>query len=365
MRTQLVGHAVAAIGLATVAVAALQETSAPRKMEGGQEFRLTFTAVEGIEFPFETNAEAGGGGCAPPRMTDLGRGKTHDTCIPLAPQEIAVEPEPNKIHVDTDGDGKPDEVIKGTEGPVTFKLLYPDGEKSSYAVRLYGDGDRTWTFNRWCYMSGKVHGTTVVLIDENCNGLYGDLGVDRIVVGDGAFAHPLSPIVSLGGELYELEVERSGTRVRTRPYAGETGILDLTSEFRSKGKLLSAVVRNGSQYFDVGSRAGVKVPAGEYRLYSGAVSATPQLAHLRQGRMPSFQVEAGKTVAVEWGTPVSISFTHEFADRTVTIRPEAIHVLGESGEEYFAFKPMAFTPTVVVRDMRANSVVQKGTMWLG
>ncbi len=364
MRVQFAGCAAAVVAFGFVATALPQKAPARTAAES-QEFKLTFSAVDGIEFPFETTAEAGGGGCAPPKRSELRGGKTWDTCIPLVPQEIAVEPEAHKVGVDTDGDGKPDKEIKGDEGSVTFKVTYADGEKSSYAVRLYGDEEGTWTYDRWGFMSGKVEGQTVVLIDENGNGLYNDKGTDRIVIGDGVYAHPLSSIVNLGDELYELEVAPSGTRVRTRPYMGESGVLDLTSEFRSKGKLVSAVVRGATQYFDVARKGGVALPAGEYRLFSGAISAPPQLAHLKQGEMEPFRVEAGKTLAVEWGTPVSIQFVHEYKDSVVTIQPEQIHVRGKSGEEYFAFKPMAFTPTVVVRDMRANAVVQKGTMCLG
>jgi hypothetical protein len=352
---------VAASILGSVAAWASQETKAVAE---GQEFKLSFSAAEGIAFPFETNAEAGGGGCAPPKRYELKPGKTAGTCIALSPQEIAVETEANRIVVDRNGDGKPEELIKGTEGTVTVQVSYGGGEKSSYAVRLFGDGSGNWTYDRWGYMSGKVQGTTLVLIDENANGLYDEVGKDRMVVGDGTQAHPLSPIVSLAGKLYELTVEPSGTRVRTRPYTGEVGTLDLASKFRSKGKLSSAVVKNGRNHFEVGGGPAT-LPVGEYRLFSGVVSAVPQLAHLKQGEMRPFAVEAGKTTAVEWGMPVSIQFAHEFRDELVTIQPDKIHVLGATGEEYFAFKPMSFTPTVVVRDMRSDAVVQKGTMVLG
>jgi hypothetical protein len=214
-------------------------------------------------------------------------------------------------------------------------------------------------------MSGKVQGAKLVLIDENANGLFNDLGKDRMVVGEGTQAHPLSELVNLGGKLYHLEVAPAGTSVRTRPYAGETGSLDLSSKFRSRGKLVSAVVSSGRNWFEVGGRGPVTLPVGEYRLHSGVVAAAPQLAHLKQGRMEPIAVEAGKSSTIEWGLPVAIHFQHTFADATVSIQPDQIHVRGGTGEEYFAFKPMAFTPTVVVRDMRSDAVVQKGTMVLG
>ena len=351
----------AALLVAGAAAWASQETKA---VAGGEEFKLAFTAAEGNAFPFETNAEAGGGGCAPPVFKDLKASKAGGTCIALAASEVVVETEPNKIHLDTDGDGKVDEVIKGEQGTVTLAVSYPGGEKSSYAVRVFGDGSGKWTFDRWGYMSGKVQGTTLVLVDENGNGLYNDFGKDRMVVGGGTQAHPLSPVANLGGKLYELTIEPSGARVHTRPYAGEVGVLDLTSKFDSKGKLTSAVVKNNLNYFEVAGSA-VTLPIGEYRLFSGVVSSAPQLAHLKQGSMSAFLVEGGKTTTLEWGMPVAIQFSHSFRDRFVTIEPGQIHIRGERGEEYFAFKPMAFTPTVVVRDMRSDAVVQKGTMVLG
>jgi len=338
-----------------------QETRAPGE---SQEFRLTPAAAEGIEFPFETNAEAGGGGCAPPVRHGLGVSEAGSVCIKLAAREFAVATEVNRITVDTNGDGKVDQVIKGEEGTVTLQLSYVGGEKSAYTVRLFADGSGAWTYDRWGYMTGKIQGTTLVLIDENANGLYNEVGKDRMVVGEGTQAQPLSPVVNLGGKLYELTIEPSGARVHTRPYVGMMGVLDLTSKFQSRGKLASAVVKSGRLFFDVAGSA-VTVPAGEYQLYSGVVSATPQLAHLKQGAMTPFTVEAGKTTTLEWGMPVAIQFAHEFKDETVTIQPSQIHIRGQKGEEYFGFKPMAFTPTVVVRDMRSDAVVQKGTMMLG
>lgn len=352
---------VAALLFAGAAAWASQETKA---LGGSEEFKLAFSAAEGVVFPFETNAEAGGSGCAPPKFYDLKASKTGSTCLALASNEVLVETETNKIHVDTNGDGKVDEVIKGTEGTVTVAVSYADGEKSSYAVRLYGDGSGAWTYDRWGYKSGKVQGTTLVLIDENANGIYNEVGKDRMVVGGGAQAHPLSPMVNLGGKLYELTIEPSGTRVHTRPYSGVVGVLDLTSKFRSKGKLASAVVKNNLNYFDVAGSA-VTLPAGEYKLFSGVISSAPQLAHLKQGAMKPFTVEVDKTTTLEWGMPVAIQFAHEFRDDLVSIQPGNIHIRGEKGEEYFGFKPMAFTPTVVVRDMRSDAVVQKGTMVLG
>jgi hypothetical protein len=331
----------------------------------GEQFRLSFSLAEGIEFPFETNAEAGGGGCAPPKRHGLDAGATFDTCIPLKPQEIAVETEANRITVDTNGDGKPDEVIKGTAGAAVIQVRHGEEEPVRYGVRFFGDGTGVWTYDRWGYMSGKVRGVNLVLIDENANGLYNDFGKDRMVVGDGTQAHPLSDVVNLDGALHTLDVSPSGTSVRVRPYVGETGTLDLTTQYRSKGKLISAVVKGGRNWFDVGGKGPVTLPVGDYRLFSGVVAAAPQLAHLKQGEMKSFAVEPAKTTTLEWGLPVAIHFEHSFRDETVSIQPDRIHVRGGTGEEYFAFKPMAFTPTVVVRDMRSDAVVQKGTMVLG
>lgn len=361
----LVYGAVASIGLGAFVATAQEKTVAKPAAGEGQEFRLSFCAADGIEFPYETNSSAGGGGCAPPVRIDLTASKKGGACLALAGQEVAVATEPNKVIVDTDGDGKPDKVLKGTEGTATVSLERPGGERMPYAVRLFGDGEGNWTFDRWGYTSGKVEGVKITLIDENANGVYGEMWKDRIVVGDGAFAHPLSSVESLGGKLFYLDIDPSGTSVRTRPYKGEVGALDLTSAFRSKGKLESAVVTDNTNYFDVGGKGVVSLPVGTYKLYSGVVTARPQLAHLKQGAMKPFAIEAGKTLTPEWGTPVAISFKHEYAGGIVTIAPENTHVRGESGEEYFAFKPMAFTPTVVVRDMRADSVVQKGTMCLG
>jgi hypothetical protein len=265
------------------------------------------------------------------------------------------------LAVDTNGDGKVDEKVKGLGGSVLLRAKNAEGKTFSYGVRITKNGT-AWQYATGCAMSGKVLGEDVKLIDMTGNGRFDDFGADAMIVGSGKAASYLSKVISVGGKLYEIQVDASGSSVTTTPYAGQTGTLNLMSGFKSEGSLTSAVVINekGDLSFELsGSRSGSVVPAGEYKLASGSARKGGESVRIRAGNTKPFVVESDKTSTVEWGGPLTLDFEYTVEKDKITV-PPTVKFFGRGGEEYYEFKPDATSPKIIVFNAGTKKKVTEG-----
>src|SRR5262249_1402225 len=145
-------------------------------------------------------------------------------------------------------------------------------------------------------MVGAIEGVPIQLVDQNNDGVYNEVGVDAIVVGPGRAASFLSKVVNLKGKLFELEVDATGTQVKTRPCTGKSGTLNLRRGVRLQGDLHAAVVSDSTRTlsFEVAAAAeGLRVPVGAYTFSGGFASKGGDTAKLRAGKMKPLLVEDG------------------------------------------------------------------------
>jgi hypothetical protein len=251
-----------------------------------------------------------------------------------------------KLDVDTTGDGRTDDVVKGQNG---YLVLHSEKDRSfAYAVRFKG-GSAGYEYASSGAMTGSVGGVSVQLFDLNNNGLYNEYGTDAMIVGKGKAASYLSKVISDGGKLYNFEVSENGADVSIAPYQGDAGKINLTSGFASQGKLESAVVSDGSNSFNVAGLADLTVPAGDYTIVAGFVKKGSQTARIRAGKMAAIPVKPDGTAKIEWGGPVIAEFTHTLADGEVKVEPTNLKFYGKCGEEYFDWFPNAKSPKFTVR----------------
>lgn len=275
---------------------------------------------------------------------------------------LAARLEGTVLWLDRDGDGECDAKVEPLEPGETALMVFrprdASGEECTYAVRLRSDGQ--WSYSASGAMVGELGGTRIALIDQNNNGRFGDFGEDAMVVGRGKAAGFLSRVIEVDGELYSIEVTGDGRHVEAWPFEYETGVLDLSSELESKARMRAVVVKStdGELSFEVSqAREGLKVPAGKYRIHSGAVALGKGRALLGPGRSEPITVTAGETTTLEWGGPLEAEFRYARRGGELQIAPENIRYFGRAGEEYGAFLPLGCSPLFTIKDADSGEVL--------
>lgn len=259
-----------------------------------------------------------------------------------------------KLEVDTNGDGRPNDEVKGASGFLVFR----SGKDFRYAARFQGSS-RGFKVACSGSMKGRVGGVPIEVFDLNCNGIYGELGKDAIVVGRSKAASYLSKVISYGDKLYSLEVAASGLEATVTPFEGETGVLSVAKGFSAKGRLLAAVVQDeqGNSFEVANERSGLTVPVGSYKLVSGYVEKGSQSVRIRAGKMQPIVVKAGDKTELDWGAPVQASIVYSFDGTEAKVDPTGVHFYGNAGEEYYDWQPGAKSPKFTVLDAETGKEV--------
>lgn len=280
--------------------------------------------------------------------------------IPIAhgmEEGFLVDNQPFTLTVDTDGNNKPDEDVKGVAGFVLLHGERADGSKFRYAARIRKELDN-WQYACGGVMQGKLRGLPITLIDQNNNGRWNDVGEDAMVVGKSTAACLLSSVVNVGGELLTLEVDPTGETAVARAYEGGRGVLDLATAFGTDGELLSAVVvsADGELSFELSDAAGgLAVPADAYELLHAYGRRGAETVKGRAGRMKTIRVEDGDTRVVAWGAPVKLEFTWApSGPGEITVNVPSFY--GAAGEEWYEFQPDAKSPKIFIKDAKGKEL---------
>jgi hypothetical protein len=263
-----------------------------------------------------------------------------------------------KLLVDTTGDGRTNDVVKGVAGKLTLRGKNSEGDKLTYDVRFKKEGT-TWKYSSSGLMQGRIGGELISIIDQNNNGVWNEYGVDAMIVGKSQAACFLSSVVNLKGNLYNFEVAADGRSMTISPYEGEVGTLDLQSGFKSYGKLISVVVSDGQKSFDLANeKKGLKVPAGSYTISGGFCKKGNETARIRTGQMQPLEVAAEKETELAWGAPVQVEFAYTIENGTLKVPPPPANVkyFGAAGEEYFDWQPDATSPEIIITDEKGREV---------
>jgi len=273
-------------------------------------------------------------------------------------QAFAVKLNGTALAVDTDGDGTSDVLVRGKQGTVTLRGKTKSGDKFTYAMRLRNAGG--WKFVAGGAMVGKIGGQKIQLIDQNGNGRYNEFGKDAMIVGRRDEACFLSEVIAVNGKLLKLEIQPDGTSLKTTPYTGPAGTLDITSRYETDGRLISGIVASvdGKYSFEL-SRKPSLVPAGEYLLYGGRVALGRNAVQIAKGNSSTFKVADGKTFRLAWGGPINISFTFERGGGKVRFSPELVSYHGQAGEHYVGWKPFGGSPEFQVTDLITGQRIAK------
>ncbi|MDP7063259.1 MAG: hypothetical protein QF489_10065 [Planctomycetota bacterium] len=270
---------------------------------------------------------------------------------------FATKMEGTNLLLDLDADGQTDVRITGLEGSAL--LRHEDGFR--YAVRLKRNA------NGWAYAAsgaqvGKLDGKRLALIDQDNDGIFGEVGQDAILIGQGKIATWLGDSILLDGKLHALKLDADGGQLELSPYEGETGQLSVVAGFNGQGKLMSAVVRSldAKHCFDLaGEKGPVQVPMGEYRIVSGKIGLGEQAVMVAPGWAPAIQVRKGEEQVVNWGGPVRAEFAFQRDGQNIAFSPEAVWYYGSTGEEYVNWKPVGKSPIFKVIDSASQQEVAR------
>ena len=286
---------------------------------------------------------------------------------------FAVQKAGDALMVDCDGDGQTERRIEGRKDPDTqitsaFVVLESeraDGTPLRYGLRLR-KRVKGWEWSTSTAAVGKLENdgatTKIAVIDQDGDGVYGEIGEDALVVGSGKVCTFLSETVHVAGELYALQVAADGSSLELAPYEGATGTLDARAELKTEGKLLAAVVRSvdGQHSFDLAkSRGGLKVPAGQYRVHRGHLGLGKAVVTVESGRMKPITVSAEEKTVLTWGGPAQAEFAYHRKGDELMIRPDEVWYYGAAGEEYKNWSPVGKSPEFTIKERKLGTELAK------
>jgi hypothetical protein len=270
---------------------------------------------------------------------------------------FAAGAEGSNLLLDLNGDGQTDVRVTGSEGSAL--LRHADGFR--YAIRLKHNP------NGWYYAAsgvqvGKLDGTRIALIDQNNDGIFNQIGVDAILIGQGKIATWLGTTVLIDGKLHNLRLGADGQQMELAAYQGETGSLSVAAGFHGKGKIMSAVVSSLDQQhcFDLAGLEGpVQVPVGKYRILSGKIGLGEQAVKVAPGNAARLEVVAAGNQQFEWGGPVRAEFSFERGNGLIGFSPDQVWYFGAGGEEYLEWMPVGKSPVFTIVDRISKSEVAR------
>jgi len=222
-----------------------------------------------------------------------------------------------------------------------------------------------------------LDGTTLRIIDENLNGVYGDVPlnwgstglsadhfepeVDSIVIGDATRAVPYSEYIQIGKDWYQLEPLNGGAQLQATRVKFPTGELKLDW---GKGPKPDFLVVKGRDrfvncYFDLTSANKVEVPVGRYTISYGRLSKGKRLQSMKalilgDESTTAFDVPAGETVEVAAGGPFDLDFKLDSGDDKFTVPGASVVLVGQAGERYERLWNCVLDPAVSWRKTGAK-----------
>ena len=282
---------------------------------------------------------------------------------------FAVQTDGEALLVDTDGDGIPERRIEGglnedTGERKAFCLLEgtrTPGADLRYGVRLRNQG-KGWEWAPSGAVQGKLGGQKIAVIDQDGDGIFGEIGQDALIVGSGKRATFLSATMHVDGKLMALRVNSEGTQLELEPYQGAIGTLDLATDFEADGRVLGAVIKSsdGKHSFDLARSSGpLSVPSGRYRLHSGLLGLGEARVEVLEGNMKPMQVQTGQATSLAWGGPSRAEFTYQRSGNDLQFDPNEVWWYGAAGEEYKGWAPRGKSPEFTVVERKLGTELLK------
>jgi hypothetical protein len=239
-----------------------------------------------------------------------------------------------------------------------------NGERFNYAIRVRGAASGGFEWSSAAVRTGTVEGVKVNLFDKNGNGVFNDVGLDAVGVGNRPGAALLGEVVRIGGTLFSCEVAADGSSIRWSPFTGELGSLDVTTDFALDAKLDAAVfsTTDGRHSFDLSDTKGpVSVPVGTYELTFGHVTKGSGTAQVSRGTMGTLSVTTEAGAQLVWGGELVGEPIVRRSGSEITITPQ-YRIFGNGGEEYHSFTPDPAPQRWEISEADTDKRLKKGSL---
>ena len=267
-----------------------------------------------------------------------------------------------RLIIDTNLDGKPDKRVGKNGQLVELWIQEEDEKKKKYSVYITYDAStvtKQWFYESATAVTGVLGGTKIFILDDNCNASFADFGEDGIILGSDKGGWFLSSAISVGKNLYEIDVDPKGESLSYVEYTGDLGLIDPMKKLKDadfKPKIF--VVKQEDRSFNIlrDSNKKVKVPTGRYTIERGIIN---HMTEFLGAKHPPFEVLKGNTTVVEWGGPFTMLFneppskdyppmiygtsaSHKFLKGKISdphlLYLEPPYIMGEKGEVYVGTK---------------------------
>ncbi len=243
---------------------------------------------------------------------------------------------------------------KGFSNCLAANVSFGDGTKGSLAFCFRWTGkSREYDVRNMTVAAGQYGDHPVVVIDDNCNGHYNDVGEDAVLVDRGRLAVPLGSVVLFRGAPHKIEVSESGRKMTFTPVPDFKPGCAIVSRDEGDRLLIGAVLKGPLGGFHaINDRGPTVLPAGSYTLTFASLG-NPVINRLAvlDAKGTSLKVEPGNKPAVlTFGRPkLKISVVYnEARDRVVVKAPREGDISCKAGGFRFFF-PMTVPEVDITR----------------
>jgi hypothetical protein len=276
------------------------------------------------------------------------------SCEPFGSQ-LRILRDGSSAMMDVDDDGEGDLKVKIIDGKANAAEVVQGKGKAAdrYAVYLLSIGQSqsflgydvnysdVGVYRPACYREVKLLDQTLLLIDDNCSGTFGDprevpdgvmrgspifLDNDALVIGRSKTAVPYSDFIYFGDKLHRFKVaDPQAKKVRTRELVTESGQVKI--DWKGPKPPTSLVIREIQEfqgaYFDVAGKKPVTVPVGKYEVAGGKIESGSKSnikqAWIFKGKSRSFEVKPGEVTVLEMGAPYNFEFRTKNSGKKFTL----------------------------------------------
>ncbi|HOX06231.1 MAG TPA: hypothetical protein PK280_07510 [Planctomycetota bacterium] len=216
---------------------------------------------------------------------------------------------------------------EGFSAPLVVNLEYADKSTGIAALAFARGGRDGELFVRNLAVAAtSVGGEGVFVIDDNCNGRYGEANEDAFFSagqgGGGRLAVPLGPTVMLGGTPCSLQLTENGRKLTFKAAPAKLGAAGLNTG-DGWGRLAGALLKGPAGSFALRSDRQVGLPVGSYELAYAVVEDSGGRRVLISGGDLKLEVVEGRSAQLPSLGPVKFTVQAGFDAATGRIMVEA------------------------------------------